>query len=96
MSEGRITEADVHKAARRAELGQAVLDNPVFQDAIKFLKVQCFESFASVKTSDTDSLVHIRLTMSVVTNLENYFQQTLLDADAAAEAYNAIINDKVI
>lgn len=96
MSEGQITEADVHKAARRAELGQAILDNPIYKEAINYLKIQCFESFASVKTSDVDSLVHIRLTMSVVMGLENYFQQTLVDADAAAEAFKAIINDKVI
>jgi hypothetical protein len=96
MSEEQITEADVHRAARRADLAQAILDNPIYQEAFNFLKIQCFESFANVKTSDTESLVHIRLTMSVVMNLENFFKQTMSDADAAAEAFNAIINDKVV
>lgn len=96
MSEGNITEQDVHKYERRAELAQAILDNPIYKEAMEQIKIQCFEAFASVKTSDTESLVHIRLTMSVISNVERYFKQVLSDADAAVEAFNAIINDKVI
>lgn len=96
MSEGKITEFDVGKANRRAELAQAVLENPIFKETIEQIKIQCFEAFAAIKTSDTEALVHVRLTMSVINNVERYFQQVMLDADAAQEAFEAIINDKVI
>ena len=96
MSEGKITEQDVHMHARRAELAQSIIDNPIYKEAMERIKIQCFEAFASVKTSDTESLVHIRLTMSVINNVERYFERVMNDADAAEEAFNAIINDKVI
>lgn len=96
MSEGQITEFDVGRANRRAELAKSVLDNPLFKETMERIKVQCFEAFATLKTSDTEGLIHVRLTMSVINNVERYFQQVMLDADAAQEAFEAIINDKVI
>ena len=94
--DNHITEDDVVFAGRRAELAQQILDNPVYQDAFKELKIRTFEAFSECPTSDINTLQHIRLTMTVVTKLESFFKSVMINADAAKEAFEALLNDKVI
>lgn len=94
--DNRVTEDDVVASGRRAELAQQILDNPIYKDAFKELKIRTFEAFSECPTSDINTLQHIRLTMTVVTKLESFFKSVMLDADATKEAFEALINDKVI
>lgn len=62
-------------------LAQQILDNPVFEEAIMFLRARNYELFNQTTLEQTDQRTELWRRDLMITQLQQYFEQVLIEGE---------------
>lgn len=91
-----IDQADLFEAERRAEQAKVLLEHPLLIEAWKTIDEQLYEAFCDTSTSDKNSLVHIRLTKSILDGVKRHIENYIVSGEVTKMTFLEQQEDKVI